>query len=180
VKKKFKDISVQFGAQLKRYLDHFGLIEIDIAYLIGSNSNSIDNIVKGDRGVVLKTVEKIANFFGLSYYEMGNPDFPFPAVSNLPKPTQLAILKRKDLGVPDRDYEFDLAGKLDIVIASDFLQVARTSEAIAKQIEDGGGGQIDAVRITDLLGRSPRNKIVVKVGKQGKQNLYQLEAFAEN
>ncbi len=37
-----------FGMQLKRYIDHFGLIEADVAYLIGSNSQNIINIINGD------------------------------------------------------------------------------------------------------------------------------------
>lgn len=180
MKKIIIESSVQFGIQLKKYLEHFGLIETDIAKAIGSSSKKIVEIINGQKGVMLETIDTISGLFKLTYYEMGNPNFPFPSFQDLPLKMQGIISKRKELGFVDRDYGFDLGGKLDLVIASDFLEIPRTSEAISMYIEGQVGREIQAVRITDLLGRSPRNKLVIKVGKERSKNLYQLKVSVKN
>lgn len=171
------DVSKEFGAQVLRYLEHFGMTEFDLANLIGSNSNDIQEIILGSKSVVLKTAENISNVFNIRYFELGNPSFTIPDLQRLPEKTKTVIKDRARKGVTKihRDYSIDISGHLDAIITSDYLHTPRTAEQIWKQLPEDIKSKIEPRRITDLLGKNPRNQIVEKVGKNGREFLFQLK-----
>lgn len=175
------DVSIEFGKQLSKYLRHFGLTGGDLARLINSNTDDIREIMAGSKGTVLKSAEKISNVFGLRYFELGNPLFSIPLIEYLPEETQKFIEKRKVRGVPviNRNYSNDIAGNLDKIInESDVLHFPVTAEEIRLRLPKEIRDTIKASRITDLLKKSGRDKIVIQVDKRGKEFLFQLKEFA--
>jgi hypothetical protein len=177
---KFLDVSIEFGDQLIKYLRHFGLIEADIARLVKSNTDDIREILDGQKGVVLKTAEKISNAFGLRYFELGNPKFPLPKIKQLPEETQDAIKYRKEKGTAQivRNYDNDIAGNLDrIIYETDLLHQPVTAEEIRLHFPEDIRDTIKATRITDLLKKSGRDQLVIQVDKKGREHLFQLKEF---
>jgi hypothetical protein len=180
LKEEILDVSIEFGKQLLKYLTHFGLIEADLARLIKFNTDDIKEILEGKKGVVLKSAERISNVFGLRYFELGNPKFEIPKVKDLPKQTTDLILNRKEKGVPqvNRNYGIDLAGNLDIILNSGFLNTPHTAEEIWAQLPEEVRNKVEPRRITDLLGKSPRNSMIEKIpasAGEGKKNRYILK-----
>ena len=174
-----RDILAEFVAQIQKYLQHFGLTEADLGALIGTSSGDIKGMLNSTKSVGLIRLDRIASIFGLTYYEFGNPSHPYPKFRNLPIDTQSAILKRKEAGTPNRDYSKDLPGNLDKILSTDYLSIPRTAEEIWQQLPNSLKHKIGSTRVTDLLGREPRNKMVTKVGKRGKEHLFQLKKLAE-
>lgn len=176
------EVSNEFGIQLSRYIQQFGLTVADIASLSNLNTGAIDKILKGDKGIVLKTAEKISNVFGVRYFELGNPSFKIPNLKDLPRRTQDTIKNREEIGIPEinRNYENDIAGNLDRIIhESSVLHVPVTAEEIRLVFPPEIRDMIKATRITDLLKKSGRGEVVIVVGKRGKEYLFQLKAIAE-
>lgn len=174
-------VSIEFGEQVKKHLKMFGLIEADLAYLIKSNSNDIDDIIHGSKTVGLKKAERIANIFGMRYYEFGNPNHSLPAISELPSRTQEAITSRKRKGITERDYDKRVSENLDKIIRdTDVLHYPIKAEDIRLKLPEEIKNTISASRISDLLTKGGRNEIIVVVGKEGNANLYQLKKFVKD
>lgn len=93
-------VSKEYANQLKKYMKHYHLFEQDIANLANSNVEVIYGVINCEKGIVLKTLEAIANIFGLRYFELGNPEYPMPASNTLPKKTIEKIEWRKKQGPP--------------------------------------------------------------------------------
>nr|WP_068892565.1 hypothetical protein [Pedobacter panaciterrae] len=165
MKEEILDVSIEFGKQLLKYLKHFGLIEADLARLIKSNTDDIKEILEGKKGVVLKSAERISNVFGLRYFEFGNPKFKLPNIKDLPDQTRDLILNRKEKGVTqiNRNYGIDLAGNLDKILNSTFLSTPHTAEEIWAQLPEEVRSKVEPRRVTDLLGKSPRNFMIEKI-----------------
>ena len=175
-------VSLEFGLQVKKYLKHFGLTEGDLSRLIKSNTNKVQDILLGKKGIVLNSAERISNVFGLRYFEFGNPLFSLPLIKDLPEETQEFIENRKKRGVPviNRNYNNDIAGNLDRIInETDVLHHKVTAEEIRLNFPEEIRDTIKATRITDLLKKSGRDEIVVKVDKRGKEFLFQLKKFVD-
>lgn len=92
------EVAGEYALILKKYLDHFQLESIDLAFLAETRKDIIDGLLETKSGVVLKTLEKISQVFGLKYYELGNPNFPLPPLEKLPKATLKRIEYRKQMG----------------------------------------------------------------------------------
>lgn len=165
--KEIIDISSEFGKQLEKYLKSFGLIIPDIARLIKSSTESIDNALNGKKGVVLKTAERIANLFGLRYFEFGNPKFPLPKVNDLPQDTQIAIEQRKKKGNPEiiRNNDLNLGIHVRKVLESKKLASEFASSDILRLLPDEVKNQITSRRITDLLRKGELKAKVEDTGK---------------
>ncbi len=67
-----------------------------LATLMGTRGAYIVMVEKGKVGIGLANLEKYARFFGVTYYEMGNPDYPVPTWDELPPASKLKINKAKD------------------------------------------------------------------------------------
>eukprot|EP00388_Colpodella_angusta_P003307 GDKJ01011697.1.p1 GENE.GDKJ01011697.1~~GDKJ01011697.1.p1 ORF type:complete len:184 (+),score=6.32 GDKJ01011697.1:746-1297(+) len=92
------DLSKEYSDILAKYLKIFKLESIDIAYLIRTKREVIDGLLKNEKGVVLNTLEQIAQVFGLRYFEFGNPYNPLPSFKSLPEKTKQRIAYRKKEG----------------------------------------------------------------------------------
>ncbi|RZK48757.1 MAG: hypothetical protein EOO99_08600 [Pedobacter sp.] len=91
-------VSREYAFILAKYLKKYDLETIDIAYLINSSRSAIDGLLLGNKTAVLHTLEAIAQCFGLSYYEFGNPNHPLPHLNELPSKTLQRIKFRKKEG----------------------------------------------------------------------------------
>lgn len=175
-----RNIATEFVYQIQKYLAHFGMLEADLGALIGTGSSDINAIMNLQKSLGLIRLDRIASVFGLTYYEFGNPSHPFPSFDNLPSETKIMIEKRRVLGIPNRNYENDIAGNLDKIIhESTLLHNPVTAEEIRLHFPDDIKDTIKATRITDLLKKSGRDEIVVKVDKRGKEFLFQLKEFVD-
>jgi len=92
------DLSKEYSKILERYLSKFKLESIDIAYLIKTKRAVTDGLLKNQKGVVLYTLEQIAQVFGMRYFEFGNPKHPLPTYVSLPETTKERIKYRKKEG----------------------------------------------------------------------------------
>ena len=166
--KQFLDVSIEFGDQLIKYLKHFGLIEADLAKLISStNTDDLKEIRGGKKGVVLKTAERIANIFGLRYFEFGNPTFALPKTEDLPKDTQNAIENRKKKGNPEiiRNNDLNLGVHVKKALKSGQLGDEFTSSQLLKLLPNNIRPLITSRRITDLFRKGELKDKVEDTGK---------------
>lgn len=173
------DVSTEFGSQLRKYLKHFGLIEADIARLIKSNTDTMNEILDGQKGIVLKTAEKISwVVFGIRYFEFGNPKFPIPKKNELPGKTQDAIAERKKRGVPgiNRNTNLNLPLHVSNVLKSGRLNNEFTSSDVWELLPDDIKAQIKSIRITDLFKKGELKDKVEETGqKRERKKLYRLK-----
>lgn len=178
LEEKIIDVSAEFGSQLRKYLNHFGLIDADIARLIRSNTDAIDEILAGKKGIVLRTAEKISwAVFGIRYFELGNPRFPLPKEKDLPPETQEAITERKKKGTPEinRNTDLNLPFHVRNVLKSGKLKSEFTSSDVWKLLPDNIKEQIKSIRITDLFKKGELKDKVEDTGeKRGREKLYKI------
>lgn len=172
------NVSAEFGNQLARYLKHFGLTTADISKLIKSNTDAIVEVLEGEKGIVLKTAEKISwMVFGIRYYEFGNPKFPFPKKKSLPKATQEAIVARRKKGTSqfNRNTDLNLPIHINDVLDSGKLEHEFTSSDVWSLLPESIQGQIKSIRITDLFSKGElRDKIEYTGKKRGREKVYRL------
>ena len=167
MKKEIIDVAAEFGRQLEKYLSRFQLIVADIARLTNSNTDAIDEVFDGKKGIVLKTAERISNIFGLRYFEFGDPNFPLPQIDKLPMATQKAILERKKKGSPEivRNNDLNLAVHIKGVLTSGLLENEFTSSQLLKLLPVDISSQITSRRITDLFRKGELKDKVEDTGK---------------
>lgn len=110
----FDSLMNEYIQIVKKYMDTFGLYSIDISDLINSTQDSIKGLKNSKNGPTLKTLEAIANIFGLRHYQFGDPLFPIPKLEALPQATIDKINKRAEIGPPtDTQYnKLDLNDKV--------------------------------------------------------------------
>jgi transcriptional regulator with XRE-family HTH domain len=171
--------SLEFPEQVKSYLKYFKISYLDLAKAIKMSSNAMNEMLDGKRGIMLLTMVKIAAFFGLKYYELGNPNFPFPSEDKLPLPTKLLIGKRKVNGEPKKYGDHDLNQALDDIFKSNFLEIARTSREIADKLPDSIPTRVrTASRVSDAISKGTWEGLVVELPKVKGKKFYQLVEFA--
>lgn len=161
----------EYGNQVQKYIDTFGLVEEDLGKLTNSTSTNIKNITKGKVGLNIKKMISIATVFGVTHYHFSNPKSTLPSLKQLPKITQEKIAERQEKGIIDRDQENLFSNKLDKLIKQGHFDTPTTSkltlDKMGKEFNDKNSSEI-----TTLLGRSPRNKIIKSIGKHNKQIIY--------
>ncbi len=179
----YGDVKIWFRARIREYRKHFGLNQSDIATLIRTNQPAYNQLEIGERGIDLSTAATIAAIYGLQLHQITDPKQKIPALRSLPERTRKAIEKRKASGVAPRDYDRDIAGQLDHILhQTDFLHTARTTAEIWSRLPDDIRKSIPKGRITDLLGKAPRNQLVQMIpGKVwgGWGNKYILRSASE-
>lgn len=175
-----RDVEAEFANQIKRYLKHYEVIDSDLGTLIKTGATDIKQILDLSKSVGLKRAERIANVFGLTYYEFGNPSFHFPRFKDLPNVTQELFLKRKEKGVQpvNRTKNLNLRKHIDDLINKGALNSPKTAKQMLVKLPKEVQELIknESRRISDLLGR---NEDVMVVGKSGRHNIYQLKKFVE-
>jgi hypothetical protein len=179
VAKKLFSASAQFGGQIKKYLKCFNLYPEDIAYALKTNTESIALIINGNKRVYLETIEKIADLFGLAYYEMGNPDYPIPSEKDLPENTKLIIKKREIDGEPKKYGDHDINQSLDDIFRGSFLEIPRTTTEIAKELPHSIPSTVrTASRVSDAIKKGTWDGLIAKLPKpDGERQRYQLVKF---
>lgn len=139
--------------------------------------NAFKEMIDGERGIMLSTMIKIANFFGTKYYKLANPDLPFPLKKDLPGETEALVGTRKTDDKPKKYSDHGLTEALDVILSGSYLKEPRTSKQILTQLPEEVqiGINKEARRITDLLKREPRCLLVKKFKTKGSREYsYQL------
>jgi hypothetical protein len=165
------DPSIEFGKQLEKYMSHFGLISADIARLIDStNIEGVKKIQNGKKGIVLKSAERIANIFGLRYFELGNPKHHLPRFEDLPLVTQDAIAKRKESGITETSRNKDLHLPKHVRDALNHKQLASefTSADVMEILPKNVQQQIKSIQITHIFNNDEFKALVEDTGKKKK------------
>lgn len=164
-----RSVSEEYAEILSSYLNRFGLETVDMAFLAGTSRDIIDGLVTGKSGVVLKTLEKISQSFGVKYYELGNPNYPIPTFESLPKKTRDRIAYRKKVG-PHKEESYnslDLNEKITIALSllkenDEFL-----IEELVDMINERCGDTTDTSLIGDRLSKTFK-AYVIKTNRKGK------------
>lgn len=150
----------EYGKQVQRYLDTFGIVEEDLAKLTGATSNNIRNIINGEVGLNIKKMINIANVFGIPYYHFANPKAAIPSLNKLPRSTQTKIAERQRKGITVRDSENKFSSKLDSLILRGHFNKPTTSKltliAMGEEFKDKKPSEV-----TSLLSRPPRNNEII-------------------
>lgn len=171
----------EFGKRARVYREHFSLNQEDLANLMDILQPDYSEIESAKKSIGLDRAQLVANVYGIKYYSMADPNCPVPQFDQLPVATQNTVLNRKQSGLSPRDYNINLADNLDIVLNSDFLNTPRTAEEIWAQLPEELRSKVEPRRITDLLGKSPRNLRIEKISAaagEGKKNRYVLKKVA--
>ncbi|RYF26670.1 MAG: hypothetical protein EOO42_00860 [Flavobacteriales bacterium] len=170
-------------------MKRFGLHSLDVAYLAKTNTEVITGLLNGEKGAVLKTLEAIANIFGLRYFEFGNPNYPIPTKEAIPVKTKQRIAFRKKEGKPE----------LTTYIASDINEQIRAvladyrigNEFLAEEIADGVinkyGVSYSVSEIIDRFKKTFKDSIektdrkdTTRAGRGPKPVFYKLVSVSKN
>lgn len=173
------ELSREYALILAKYLKKFKLESVDIAYLINNTRTTIDGLLKGEKTVVLNTLEQIAQCFGLRYFEFGNPKNPIPSLQDLPKKTQDRIEYRKREGLSQktthtkRDINAQIRYVLTQYKLNDKFLIEDVQKAILKEFQI----KYHISEIMDRIRKSfspyllkTEEKFVEKVGRGAKPN----------
>ncbi|WP_437919812.1 helix-turn-helix domain-containing protein [Sphingobacterium sp. LRF_L2] len=162
----------EYGRQVAKYLNAFGLTEEDLGKLINSSSDNVRDIVSGKVGLSLSKMIKIANVFSVHYYDFANPGYPLPEERHLSRITKKKIERRKSIGIIQRDQSGFLAQELDRLIREGALNTPKTAKDLHLQMDEQLSKR-SATEITNLLNKPPRNLFIIKLSKKiSKQNTY--------
>lgn len=168
----------KYGKQVARYLKATSLSTADLAKMTKSNTDNVRSIIQGEVGLTLGKMIKIADLFGITYYELADPNFPIPTYSQLPEHTKAVIQRRKKIGTPKRDYGALLAKNLDKLIQTDKVSVPTTSAILLAQMDKALETR-NPSEITNLLRKPPRNKFIVPLTKIGAQHVFIMKEYLE-
>lgn len=122
-------------------------------------------------------MEEISAYFGVKYYEFANPAFPIPSKSELRKNIK-EYLKANDFdsNYVDQETAPGYARNMDVYLASGKLAEPKTSYQIAADYTEMFSETILPSKVTDILKRNPRKKLVdISKSDGGKSNLYRLK-----
>ncbi|RQO66815.1 hypothetical protein DBR40_21405 [Pedobacter sp. KBW01] len=155
------DLSKEYSKILKKYLKTFKLESIDIAYLVQTKKDVIDGVLKNEKGIVLYTLEQIAQIFGLRYFEFGNPNYPIPSFDSLPAKTKQRIAYRKKVGPPKEvTYkQSDINDQIKEILARHKIGDQFLAEEIAKQILEKFGNSYSVTEIVNRFKKSFKSNI---------------------
>lgn len=174
------DENSKFRILVKKYRNHFGLSQENVANLFKGKRSDYEGVETGKRTIDLNLANKIANAYGLTYCQMIDPIQVIPPFDKLPTETQKVISEREMKGLVNRDYDNDIAGNLDRIIhETKVLHQPVTAEEIRLNFPEEIRDTIKATRITDLLKKSGRDEIVIQVNKKGREHLFQLRELVK-
>lgn len=174
-----KDENAKYRTVIKKYRKHFGLLQGDIAILLSIDESRYSGIESGRRTLDINTSDEIAGVYNLKYYKMGNPSQALPEIEQLPKATQDIVALRMKLGVKLKNTDRNLGFYLDSLINEKRLDKPITAKEIWEQLPDNIKKSCSPTEITNLFNKKPRNKIIEKVDKRGKEYRFRLKVFAE-
>ena len=177
------NLTKEYSKILAKYLKIFKLESIDIAYLVKTKKDVIEGILKNEKGIVLNTLEQVAQVFGLRYFEFGNPHHPIPSFDSLPEKTKQRIAYRKEEG-PSVETTYtpsDINEQINKAILSYNVGEEFLAEDIANSILEEDGEKYSVSQIIDRFNKSFKEKIektdrkdMAKEGRGPKPVFYKL------
>jgi len=159
IEEKYK---IEFGEQIAKYLKKSGLDINDFARLIKSNKDNVNDILNGKVGLTIGKMITIANLFGQVYYNFANPNYPIPDKEELITNIKEVLKRRKSIGKKSIDKDRLLANELDRLISEGFLNTPYTAKYLHPKMDEKLSEK-QSTEITNLLSKSPRNKIIVSL-----------------
>jgi transcriptional regulator with XRE-family HTH domain len=169
---------VEFGKQLKAYRRAAGISQDRLAKALMMQQSYIGYIEKAETGVGIDKMAEISSCFGLKYYHFANPDFPIPSKVNLRENLKTYLISKNiDPSYLENEEAPNYARNMDIYLGTDQLAEPKTSYQIAQDYKHMFDEHIEPSKVTDLLTKAPRNKIVdIEKPGIGRGNLYQLKS----
>ncbi|WP_400261301.1 helix-turn-helix domain-containing protein [Sphingobacterium sp. SG20118] len=156
------EYKVEFGKQVKKYLDASGLSENDLAKLLNSSIKNVTEIISGNVGLTIDKMIKIGSIFNVTYYNLANPNFPLPNFTDLDELTKDLIEKRKITGVKTKDKNHALANELNRLIKEGSLNQPNTAKNLLTHMTPSLWKR-NPSEITSLLNKAPRNESIVLI-----------------
>lgn len=178
-----QQVSKEYAKVLSEYLQKFGLESIDLSYLIGTKKDVIDGLLNSTNGVVLRTLEKIANVFGLRYFELGNPKNPIPTFDSLPEKTKKRIKYRASEGASqEKSYnQLDINDKIIVHLSRLKMGDNFLAEEITRKIKLDFEENLEVGIVNDRLSKTFRDfvkktdrKELSKKGSGPKPSYYEI------
>ena len=177
------DENERFRHIIKNYRIAFNLTQEIVEELSKLKKLKYSRIESGKQNADIQDSKDIAKIYGLENYEILNPNQKIPLKSSLPKSTQLAIKKLEQFGVNPKPHlrKIDLGKYLDELITKGLLDQPISAKALLGAMPAVVQNEVmESRKITDLLNRRPRNEHIAKVGKNGKEYLFQLKTKISN
>jgi len=174
--KTVEQFKIEFGKQIKKYLNASGLSKNDLAKLINSSIKNVTEIINGNVGLNIDKMIKIASIFNVTYYNLANPNFPLPNFTDLDKPTKDLIEKRKITGVKTIDKNHTLANELNRLIKEGKLNQPNTAKNLLAYM-DPSLKERNPSEITSLLNKAPRNETIILIRSIKGMNYYVHKDF---
>ncbi len=168
IEEKYK---IEFGKQVAKYLKKSGLDINDFAKLIKSNKDNVNDILKGKVGLTIGKMITIANLFGQVYYNFANPNYTIPDKEELIRNIKEVLKRRKSIGKKSIDKDRLLANELDRLISEGALNTPCTAKYLHSKMDEKLSEK-QSTEITNLLSKSPRNKIIISLFKNSSPKIF--------
>lgn len=175
------DTDKEFSARIIAALTFYGLEAGDLGKLTGVSATAINDITENKRSLGLKRADKIAQVFGLRYFELANSKLKFKAIRQLPVRTQKVIQERKEKGPSNHERNTDLdLPKNTLEVLS---KLPATAEFTANEIYDLLPTEIKSLitpnRVTTLFKKGSLKKYVVYADRKLKHR-HMYKFISEN
>lgn len=174
IEEKYK---IEFGKQVAKYLKKSGLDINDFAKLIKSNKDNVNDILNGKVGLTIGKMITIANLFGQVYYNFANPNHAIPDKVELVKNIEEVLKRRKSIGNKTIDKDRLLATELDRLILEGSLNKPCTAKYLHSKMDEKLSEK-QSTEITNLLSKSPRNKIIISLFKNSSPKIFVHKDYA--
>jgi len=191
-----KKTKIIFGKRLRGFRVAAGLSQRDFADFMNTGNNYISELENGLANPSFELLICYAAFFGVKYYQLGDPDFPIPSLDQLPastlrKITELEkakqaaaakILKekaeQKEKGLPGR------AAQLHALINKGFFKQPKTARQVFAKLNPDipesafGNYTEELTKITGTLSKGRFAKLLDKLAPKGKSTAVRFRVKA--
>lgn len=161
---------IEFGIQIKRYLEHFELEVVDIVDILTTNSTYVYRLMRGEVTISFSKMVTLADIFGIPYYDFANPSFPFPAFEALPKGTQTLILGRKKKGKINKNLKVGMSKAFEILAAEGKLDQPFTAKKVFDWMDPSITEGKKSTEVTNIIKR--KDYIVQLPHKISRENIF--------
>lgn len=165
----------EYGERLKAYRMAADLTQEKVATGLGVDQSYIAAIETGKVNLSIDSQVRIAEFFGVKFFNIPDPDKEIPSKQTL-RESISEYLKAHET---DPSYLYSKSVHyttfIDNVLNTDFLLQIRSAKEISDEIIRLDQVKIKPERITDVLTRSPRQEQLHITKAKGNRNRYQLK-----
>lgn len=177
---KKKITRTEFGNQLRKYRTEAGISQENLAKATKKSQSGIGPIENGEVGISLDSIEELASYFGVKYYDFCNPSVPIPSKSVLRQNIRKYISSKGiNPGYLDNENVPRYASNLTKYVEDGNLNHPKSSSLIAKEYEVIYGEKISPSKVSDVFSKNPKSEmIIVSKPAKGRGNLYQVNAAA--